>query len=220
MRSSQPTSPATGTSSTRTSPGARRTTRSLRMPNRDEVLAWYRRGWASGSRAMVTEAGVYGDKILVGLDIFDERSEAKGREPTSAVANADRPRRPGHRHPRIRGPCRPRRLVSADASPLRPGRGPLRSLPAGALAVRAPRPAAGPALAFLQLLLGAADAALPGRLLLGVLDPADELVAGQRRDVPPGIECRGVGDQRLAQVCREACAPPRRALAGLLMGPR
>ena len=32
---------------------------------------------------MVTEAGVYGDKILVGLDIFDERSEAKGREPTA-----------------------------------------------------------------------------------------------------------------------------------------
>jgi hypothetical protein len=31
-----------------------------------------------------------------------------------------------------------------------------------------------------------------GHLLLGVLDPADELVAGQRRDVLPGIECRGV----------------------------
>jgi hypothetical protein len=31
--------------------------------------------------------------------------------------------------------------------------------------------------------------------------PADELVSGQRRDVLPGIECRGVGDQCLAQVC-------------------
>jgi len=66
--------------------------------------------------------------------------------------------------------------------------------------VFAPWPAAGPTLAFFQLLLGAADAACSGRLLLGIFDPADELVAGQRRDVLPGIECRGVGDQRLAQV--------------------
>src|SRR5438552_2209552 len=74
------------------------------------------------------------------------------------------------------------------------------SLSAGALAVPAPWPAAGPTLAFLQLLLGPADAALSGHLLLGILDPADELVAGQRRDVLPGIECRGVGGQRLSQV--------------------
>ena len=78
--------------------------------------------------------------------------------------------------------------------------GPTRPLPAGALAVLAPRPAAGPALAFLQLLLGPPNAALSGGRLLGILDPADELVAGQGRDVLPGIECRGVGDQRLAQV--------------------
>jgi hypothetical protein len=67
--------------------------------------------------------------------------------------------------------------------------------------VRAPWPAARPTLAFLQLLLGPADAAFSGHLLLGILDPADELVSGQRRDVLPGIECRQVGDQRLAQVC-------------------
>ena len=73
-------------------------------------------------------------------------------------------------------------------------------LSAGALAVLASRPAAGPTLAFLQLLLGPANAAFSGHLLLGILDPADELVAGQRRDVLPGIECRGVDDQRLAQV--------------------
>ena len=73
-------------------------------------------------------------------------------------------------------------------------------LSAGALAVLAPRPAAGPALAFLQLLLGAPNAALSGGLLLGILDPADELVAGQGRDVLPGIKCRRVGDQRLTQV--------------------
>jgi hypothetical protein len=71
----------------------------------------------------------------------------------------------------------------------------------GALAVTAPRPAARPTLAFLQLLLGPADAAFSGHLLLGILDPADELVAGQRRDVLPSIECRRVGDQRLTQVC-------------------
>jgi hypothetical protein len=56
-------------------------------------------------------------------------------------------------------------------------------------------------LAFLQFLLGPADAAFSGHPLLGILDPADELVPGQRRDVLPGIECRRVGDQRLAQVC-------------------
>ena len=73
-------------------------------------------------------------------------------------------------------------------------------LPAGAVAMIAPRPAAGPALAILQLLLGPANATFSGRLLLGILDPADELVARQGRDVLPGIECRGVGHQRLAQV--------------------
>jgi hypothetical protein len=53
-----------------------------------------------------------------------------------------------------------------------------RALPAGVVAVLAPRPTAWPALAFLQLLLGPPDTALPGGLLLGILDPADELVAG------------------------------------------
>ena len=69
--------------------------------------------------------------------------------------------------------------------------------PTGAVAVLASRPAAGPALALLQLLLGPPNAALSGALLFGILDPADELVAGQGRDVLPGIECRGIGDQRL-----------------------
>ena len=75
-----------------------------------------------------------------------------------------------------------------------------RPLSAGARAVPAPRPAAGPTPAFLQFLLGPANAPFSGHLLLGILDPADELVAGQRRDVLPSIECRGVGDQRLEQV--------------------
>jgi hypothetical protein len=72
---------------------------------------------------------------------------------------------------------------------------------AGALAVVAAWPAAGSTLAVLQLLLGPADAACSCRRLLGILDPADELVAGQRCDAPPGIQCRGVGDQRLPEVC-------------------
>src|SRR3954454_1725315 len=71
---------------------------------------------------------------------------------------------------------------------------------AGALTVLAPRPAAGPALTLLQLLLGPPDATLSGGLLLRILDPADELVAGQGRDVVPGIERRGVVDQGPPQV--------------------
>ena len=74
---------------------------------------------------------------------------------------------------------------------------------AGALPVGTPRPAAGPAHSLLELLTSPADAACSGRRLLGVLDPADELVAGQRRNVLPGIECRGIDDQRLAQVLRK-----------------
>src|SRR6187549_2859957 len=76
-------------------------------------------------------------------------------------------------------------------------------LPAVALAVHAPRPAAGSALAFLQLFPRAANAAFSGRLLLGVLDPADELVARQGGDVLPGVERRGAARQRRAQVRRE-----------------
>ena len=72
------------------------------------------------------------------------------------------------------------------------------------------RPATGPALAFLQLLLCPPNAALSGSPLLGILDPADELVAGQGRDVLPDIECRGVGDQRLTQVRRQLVHHPTR----------
>ena len=71
---------------------------------------------------------------------------------------------------------------------------------AGALAVRAARPAAGPTHAFLQFLLSPADTAFSGRLLLGIFNPADEFVAGQRRDVLPGIESQGVGDERKTQI--------------------
>src|SRR5581483_7585282 len=76
-------------------------------------------------------------------------------------------------------------------------------LPAVALAVLAPRPATGAALALLELLLGPTDATLSGGFLFGVLYPADELVAGQGRDVIPGIERGGVRHQRSTQVRRQ-----------------
>jgi hypothetical protein len=50
--------------------------------NRDQVLAWYRRGRANGVRAVVTETGLFGDKILVGLRVFDECSRSEGGDPT------------------------------------------------------------------------------------------------------------------------------------------
>ena len=56
---------------------------------------------------------------------------------------------------------------------------------------------------FCQLLLGPANATFSGHLLLGILNPADELVAGQWSDVLPGIESSGVGDQGVAQVGRK-----------------
>ena len=95
-----------------------------------------------------------------------------------------------------------RSIISQESSDaLRPlDRGFSRPLSAGALAVLAPWPTAGPTLTFLQLLLGPTNAAFSGHLLLGILDPADELVTGQRRDVLPGMECRGVGNQGLAQI--------------------
>jgi len=72
-----------------------------------------------------------------------------------------------------------------------------------AFAVDAPRPAARPTLAFLELFLGSANALFSGYLLLGILYPADELVAGQRRYVRPGVERRSVGGQSFAKVFRK-----------------
>lgn len=37
--------------------------------NRDEVLAWYRRGYDAGIRAEVTEVIEHGDRLLVGLRV-------------------------------------------------------------------------------------------------------------------------------------------------------
>jgi RimJ/RimL family protein N-acetyltransferase/ketosteroid isomerase-like protein len=43
--------------------------------NRDQVLAWYRRGRESGTRGRVTETQVSGDRILVGLKVTHDLSD-------------------------------------------------------------------------------------------------------------------------------------------------
>jgi hypothetical protein len=48
--------------------------------NRDQVLAWYRRGRAKGVRANVTETVVHNDKILVGLSILDNQSSTDSND--------------------------------------------------------------------------------------------------------------------------------------------
>lgn len=70
----------------------------------------------------------------------------------------------------------------------------------GALAVAAARPATGATLAFLQLLRRSANAAFSGLRLFCILDPADELIAGQRRDVHPRGERCSVRDERVPQI--------------------
>ncbi len=42
--------------------------------NRDQVLAWYTRGRASGTRAQVTETVLWENRILVGLIVTTARS--------------------------------------------------------------------------------------------------------------------------------------------------
>jgi len=112
-----------------------------------------------------------------------------------AFRTLDQPRWPGDDRQVV--------LVRAGASPTR------------AFAVLAPGPAAGPALAFYQLLLGPADAARSRRPLFRILDPTDELIACQGGDVLPGRERRGARGQRVTQISRELVHHPTgHALAG------
>ncbi len=78
-----------------------------------------------------------------------------------------------------------------------------RLLSAVALAVVATWPAAGSPFAFLEFLGHPTNATFSGRDLFGVLDPADELIAGERRDVFPRVERDVVVDQRFTQVSRK-----------------
>lgn len=47
--------------------------------NREQVLAWYRRGRANGVRAEVAETVVLNDKILVGLRVSPDPSPDSGQ---------------------------------------------------------------------------------------------------------------------------------------------
>ena len=83
-----------------------------------------------------------------------------------------------------------------------------RNVPPGALRARAlsvltSRPTARSSHSLFQLLLSPADPAFTRGRLFRVDDPADELVAGQGRDVLPGVERWRVGDQRSTQIDRE-----------------
>lgn len=51
--------------------------------NRDQVLAWYRRGRAKGVRADVFETVVRNDKILVGLSIVGDQAPSDPRSDTN-----------------------------------------------------------------------------------------------------------------------------------------
>ena len=67
-------------------------------------------------------------------------------------------------------------------------------------------PATGPPHALLELFLGPADSTVPGCLLLGILDPADELVASERGDIPPCRKRQGALDQRPTKIGRKIIA--------------
>src|SRR3569623_3133920 len=69
--------------------------------------------------------------------------------------------------------------------------------------VRTAGPAAGPALALLELVARALDVMGPRLRLLHRLDPADPFVAGERGDVLPLGERGVVGDLHLAQLGRD-----------------
>lgn len=63
-------------------------------------------------------------------------------------------------------------------------------------------------MSLFQFLLGPANTALSGLGLLGILDPADEFVARQGRDVVPRREGCGVGNQGRSQVGRQLVHHP------------
>ena len=75
-----------------------------------------------------------------------------------------------------------------------------RQLGARALAVLAPRPATGAALARFQLFLSPANTTLTSLRLFRIFDPTNELVASERRDVQPRGECCAVCEQGSLEV--------------------
>ena len=75
-----------------------------------------------------------------------------------------------------------------------------RPLSPRAFTVLAAGPAAGSTLAFFEFFLGATDTTFSSRELFGILDPADEFVASQGRDVIPRRQRTGIGRQCPSQV--------------------
>ncbi len=74
----------------------------------------------------------------------------------------------------------------------------------------APRPTAWTPLTFLQLLLSPTNPTFSGGVLLCVLNPANEFVTGQRRDVFPSVKGDGIGHQDLLEICGEYMYHPAR----------
>ncbi len=60
--------------------------------NRDQVLAWSRRGRDTGTRARVTETLVSGDRILVGLKVTGSQAAAAGEQDRWQVLTVHRGR--------------------------------------------------------------------------------------------------------------------------------
>jgi hypothetical protein len=73
----------------------------------------------------------------------------------------------------------------------------------GSLSMCAARPTTGTALTLFEFFLGPTNPPLACHLLFGVIDPANELIASERRDVPPRIEGGIVRDERATQIGRE-----------------
>src|SRR5690606_7555309 len=69
-------------------------------------------------------------------------------------------------------------------------------------AMNAATPATGAPLAFVQLLDSPADSLRPGRCLLGILNPANELIAGDRRQAFPEINSALARGQGAGQIGR------------------
>jgi hypothetical protein len=67
----------------------------------------------------------------------------------------------------------------------------------------APGPAAGPAFAVEEITLYALDLAGPRLLFLGHFDPANPLVAGERREIDPCRQGLCVGQQKSRQIFRD-----------------
>ena len=144
---------------------------------------------------------IWGKSPIRGLLLGDAADDA-GRDPSNVTGHIPDWRAVSRRCTRAEGkhplePALVQRIAHDNCErlvPLQIGR---------SLAMRATRPAAGPAHASLQLVDANRDTPLPGGLLLGRSDPADPLVAGQRREVRPELPDRAVSADGFAEVGRE-----------------